>query len=42
MHSFESSHNKIIWKVKLHGDIPRWPDVSETYTLNIVPKELCS
>ena len=42
MHSFESAHNKIIWSLKVHGDVPKWPDVEETYTLNIVPKELCS
>ena len=41
MHSFKSSNNKIVWKLKVHGDVPRWPDVSEDYVLNVNPKEVC-
>ena len=36
MHSFTAPHNKIEWKVKLHGDIRRWPDVRDEYELNVL------
>jgi hypothetical protein len=38
MHSFESGHNKILWELELKGEISRWPDVSETYPLVVLPK----
>ncbi|MCK5529530.1 MAG: DUF3592 domain-containing protein, partial [Kiritimatiellae bacterium] len=41
MHSFKSSNNKIVWKLKVHGDVPHWPDVTENYILNVNPKEVC-
>jgi hypothetical protein len=40
MHSFASSNNKIIWSLKVHGDVPKWPDMKEMFTLNVIPKEL--
>jgi hypothetical protein len=40
MHSFESDNNKIVWLVQLHGDIARWPDVSQEYKITILPKAI--
>jgi len=40
MHSFKSSNNKIIWALKVHGDIPRWPDVNDEYPFTIAPQPL--
>ena len=37
MHSFESGHNKILWSLELEGEIRRWPNVSETYPLVVLP-----
>jgi hypothetical protein len=37
MHSFESSHNKVVWQLELVGEIARWPDVKETYPLVVLP-----
>ncbi len=37
MHTFESNNNKIIWKIKVHGDIRRWPDVSEEFVITVDP-----
>lgn len=37
MHSFEARHNKILWSLLVRGDIPRWPDVTESFELNISP-----
>jgi len=39
MHSFEASRNKIVWKIKLHGSIARWPDVITEFPLTVTPGE---
>lgn len=35
--SFEASNNKIIWQIKVHGDIRRWPDISKEFPIQVVP-----
>ncbi|MFW6060110.1 MAG: DUF3592 domain-containing protein [Phycisphaeraceae bacterium] len=40
MHSFASDRNKIVWKLHVRGDIPRWPDVSDTYDLTLLPQRV--
>lgn len=42
MHSFKSSHNKIVWTLKLHGEIARWPDIADEVTLTVYPAGLVS
>jgi hypothetical protein len=37
MHSFEADSNKIIWEIKLEGDIARWPDVDQNFPITIRP-----
>lgn len=37
MHSFKHRHNRIIWSLKLHGEIPRWPDIDLEYEIYVVP-----
>jgi hypothetical protein len=37
MHSFEADNNKIIWELKVHGHIPRWPDVKTDYAIIALP-----
>lgn len=37
MHSFSASHNKIIWSIVVHGKISRWPDVSESFEITVLP-----
>ncbi|MHC4636843.1 MAG: DUF3592 domain-containing protein [Planctomycetota bacterium] len=37
MHSFEVENNKIIWSIDVHGDIKSWPDVKESFKINIRP-----
>ncbi|MEO1236612.1 MAG: DUF3592 domain-containing protein [Planctomycetota bacterium] len=37
MHSFDARNNKIRWRLKLHGDIPRWPDVKDEVEIAVVP-----
>lgn len=38
MHSFQSKNNKFIWELKVAGEIPRWPDVSEDYAIDVKPQ----
>jgi hypothetical protein len=37
MPSFSAPNNKIIWALKIRGEIERWPDVEEDYELVIWP-----
>ncbi len=37
MHSFDGGNNKIIWEIKVHGKISRWPDISEEYEFTLHP-----
>ncbi len=39
MHSFEADNSKILWSLDLRGDIKRWPDVKESYPIEVVPME---
>ena len=39
MHSFEGGNNKIVWTLKLHGDIPFWPDVISEFPFVVQPGE---
>ncbi len=37
--SFEAPHNKIVWVLKVHGDIRTWPDVNEELNLPVLALE---
>jgi Protein of unknown function (DUF3592) len=38
MHTFEARHNRILWVLKLHGSIARWPDVDTEFPIKVVPR----
>lgn len=38
MHSFEASRNEIVWQLRAHGEIARWPDVNDTWPLTVLPQ----
>ncbi len=38
MHSFAASHNKIVWKLMVSGEIAHWPDVGEEFDLVVLPE----
>ena len=40
MHSLEAPHNRVRWKLKVSGEIPRWPDVEEEFPLAVLPMEV--
>ena len=37
MHSFASVNNGVIWSLIVEGAIPRWPDVSESFEIEVRP-----
>ncbi len=37
MHSFEADNNKIAWKLIVHGDVVRWPDVNDQHEVVVLP-----
>jgi hypothetical protein len=37
MHSFDAASNKVVWELKVEGDISRWPDVEQTFPVAILP-----
>jgi len=39
MHSFQSANNAITWKLSLHCDVPRWPDLREEFEISVLPQE---
>jgi hypothetical protein len=40
MHSFDSGNNKIIWQIVVEGDIPRYPDIKNSYPITVRPLPL--
>jgi hypothetical protein len=37
MHSFEAKNNRIIWKIVIHGEIDRRPDLREEFKFTVAP-----
>jgi hypothetical protein len=37
MHSFAADNNKIVWEIKVTGEIDRWPDVSQNFPVTVRP-----
>lgn len=40
MHSLDANHNKVVWRIKVKGEIPKWPDVNDEYEFAVVPAPL--
>lgn len=38
MHTFEASNNKVLWRLRVLGEIPRWPDVEDEYPITVLPQ----
>ncbi len=37
MHSFDGGSNKVTWRLKVKGEIPRWPDVDDAWEIAVAP-----
>jgi hypothetical protein len=35
--TWSASRNKIVWRLRVRGDIPRWPDVNDEFDFTILP-----
>lgn len=42
MHTFEASNNKVLWRLRVLGEIPRWPDVEDEYPITVLPQPVRS
>jgi hypothetical protein len=40
MHSWEGDHNRIVWTLRVRGEIPRWPDIDEEFPVTVLPRTL--
>ena len=38
MHTFDGGNNTITWKLRFHGEIPRYPDVKEEFLITVWPR----
>ena len=39
IHTFTAPNNRIVWMLRVHGDIPKWPDVNAKFPLTVLPRE---
>ena len=37
MHTFTGSRHKVVWALKVQGEIPAWPDLDDEFALNVEP-----
>jgi hypothetical protein len=40
LHSFEGKNNRIVWTLKVRGEIPRWPDIDDDFPIVLLPTPL--
>lgn len=39
MHTFTAPNNRIVWTLRLAGDIPKWPDVGAEFPIAVLPRD---
>jgi hypothetical protein len=39
IHTFTAKNNKVVWMLRVHGDIPKWPDVNAEFPITVLPRE---
>ncbi|HXO22143.1 MAG TPA: hypothetical protein VOA87_19670, partial [Thermoanaerobaculia bacterium] len=42
MHSFAGRRNRIVWSLKVAGEIRRWPDVDDEFEVAVLPAAVAS
>ena len=35
--TWKSDNNKIVWVIRVNGEIPRWPDLKEEFVIEVHP-----
>lgn len=38
MHSLDAPNNAVRWKIKVAGEIPRWPDIDQDFQVQVLPR----
>jgi hypothetical protein len=38
MHSFNASRNKVLWVVRVRGEMANWPDIHDDFPLTVTPR----
>lgn len=38
MHSFEAANNKIVWLLRVKGEVPNWPDTDDEFPITVGPR----
>jgi hypothetical protein len=39
MHSFDATHNKVVWVIRVRGEVPNWPDSDDEFPLTVAPRD---
>ncbi len=39
MHSFAAENNRVIWELRVEGEVARWPDVKLTFPVTVSPRK---
>ena len=39
IHTFTAPNNKIVWLLRVHADIPKWPDVNAEFPITVLPRD---
>jgi hypothetical protein len=37
MHTFNGHNNRIVWRLRVRGEIPKWPDLEQEHLINVLP-----
>jgi hypothetical protein len=39
MHSFNATHNKVVWVIRVRGEVPNWPNSDDEFPLTVAPRD---
>jgi hypothetical protein len=39
MHSFDAKYNKVVWVVRVRGEVPNWPDSDDEFPVTVAPRD---
>lgn len=42
MHTFYGRQNKIMWRIRVHAELPHWAPIEEDYPINVLPRPITS
>ena len=39
MHSFDATHNKVVWVIRVRGEVHNWPNSDDVFPLTVAPRD---